>query len=110
MVSSSSISVFRPWPRPDKTPKNLGEFIARINIERGGFRNFTEESLRREIAAHENENATPQPGVEDMNVDVEEVEENSTPKAKDTRAVRDELLKDIEYASNSKSIVQRSHS
>lgn len=42
--------VLRPVPQSDRRPKNLGEFIARINADRG-FRNVTEESLRKDIEA-----------------------------------------------------------
>lgn len=40
--------VLRPVPQSDRRPKNLGEFIARVNADRG-FRNVTEESLRKEV-------------------------------------------------------------
>lgn len=42
--------VLRPVPQSDRRPKNLGEFIARVNADRG-FRNVTEEGLRKEIEA-----------------------------------------------------------
>lgn len=42
--------VLRPVPQSDRRPKNLGEFIARVNADRG-FRNVTEESLRKEMEA-----------------------------------------------------------
>lgn len=42
--------VLRPVPQSDRRPKNLGEFIARINADRG-FRNVAEESLRKDIEA-----------------------------------------------------------
>ena len=40
----------RPWPRAGQKPKNLAEFIARVNMQLGGFRNVTEASLREQIA------------------------------------------------------------
>lgn len=42
--------VLRPVPQSDRRPKNLGEFIARVNADRG-FRNVTEESLRKDMEA-----------------------------------------------------------
>ncbi|POS80819.1 mediator of RNA polymerase II transcription subunit 17 [Diaporthe helianthi] len=51
MSSNSAQSfVLRPVPQSDRRPKNLGEFIARINADRG-FRNVTEESLRKDLEA-----------------------------------------------------------
>lgn len=38
-----------PLPVGDRRPKSIAEFIARVNTERGGFRNVTEESLDKEI-------------------------------------------------------------
>lgn len=48
MMSASPFSL-RPWPTGDKKPKNLGEFVARVNAEPGGFRSVTEAKLREEI-------------------------------------------------------------
>lgn len=42
--------MLRPVPQSDRRPKNLGEFIARVNADRG-FRNVTEESLRKDMEA-----------------------------------------------------------
>lgn len=42
--------VLRPVPQSDRRPKNLGEFIARVNADRG-FRNVTEETLRKDMEA-----------------------------------------------------------
>lgn len=41
----------RPLPLGDRRPQNLSEFILRVNAERGGFRNVTEESMREEMQA-----------------------------------------------------------
>lgn len=41
----------RALPLGDRRPQNLSEFILRVNAERGGFRNVTEESLREEMQA-----------------------------------------------------------
>lgn len=44
----------RPLPCGDRRPKNLAEFIQRVNAERDGFLNITEESLRKELEAEAN--------------------------------------------------------
>lgn len=44
----------RPLPCGDRRPKNLAEFIQRVNTERDGFLNVTEESLRKEMEAEAN--------------------------------------------------------
>ena len=94
MASSSKNLALRAWPTADKKPKNLAEFVARMNVERGGFRNVTEESLRKEIEAQEN-------GVVDGNdVDMaSEPDHDSSSKAmtaEDIRAVQEKVLKSIE--------------
>lgn len=41
----------RAWPPDDKTTESLPYLIARINEQRGSFRNITEASLEEEIRA-----------------------------------------------------------
>lgn len=50
-MASSSTSTFAlsPLPVGDRRPKTIAEFIARVNAERGGFRNVTQDSLQKEI-------------------------------------------------------------
>lgn len=50
-MASSSASTFAlsPLPVGDRRPKTIAEFIARVNAERGGFRNVTQDSLQKEI-------------------------------------------------------------
>jgi mediator of RNA polymerase II transcription subunit 17 len=56
MASNQAQSfVLRPVPQSDRRPKNLAEFIARVNADRG-FRNVTEESLRKELEAESEAN------------------------------------------------------
>ncbi len=43
----------RAWPAKDDKSTALPSLISRINIERGSFRNVTEESLKEEIAKAE---------------------------------------------------------
>lgn len=82
----------RPWPIGDKKPKNLGEFIARVNAERGGFRNVTEAQLREEIAAQENGHVE----VERSSDEEEEEEESDADKGKNVMEAREEVLKNLE--------------
>ncbi|PHH69386.1 hypothetical protein CDD82_7790 [Ophiocordyceps australis] len=51
---SASLSL-RPFPVADKDPKNLAEFIARVNAQPGGFRALSESSLRQEITSRDQE-------------------------------------------------------
>ncbi|KAI0008218.1 subunit 17 of mediator complex-domain-containing protein [Xylariaceae sp. FL0662B] len=87
----------RPWPINDKKPKNLGEFIARVNAERGGFRNLTEAKLRDEIKAQEDGRAN----VEGADGSSDEEEEADSDKSKTVVAAREEFLKNIEIAHQS---------
>ncbi|KAI1804765.1 subunit 17 of mediator complex-domain-containing protein [Daldinia bambusicola] len=92
MASGSPFSL-RPWPIGDKKPKNLGEFIARISAQSGGFRNVTEAKLREEIAAQE-----------DGRVEIEgssDEEEDEDAEMKSVTVAREEFLKNIEIAHQS---------
>ncbi|OTA58575.1 hypothetical protein K449DRAFT_373525 [Hypoxylon sp. EC38] len=99
MASPSSLFSLRPWPIGDKKPKNLGEFIARVNAEQGGFRNMTEAKLREEITAQENGRVE----ADDMSdlEDEDEDEEVDADKSKKVVAAREEFLKNIEIAHQS---------
>ncbi|KAL8852990.1 MAG: hypothetical protein Q9221_002138 [Calogaya cf. arnoldii] len=60
MADQFDISL-RAWPSDDKTTKSLPYLIARINEQRGSFRNITEASLEEEIqAAKAGESEEPQ--------------------------------------------------
>ena len=48
MADQLAISL-RAWPSDDKTNESLPYLIARINDQRGSFRNITEASLEEEI-------------------------------------------------------------
>ncbi|KAI1092937.1 subunit 17 of mediator complex-domain-containing protein [Rostrohypoxylon terebratum] len=96
MSSSSSPFSLRPWPTGDKKPKNLSEFITRVNAERGGFRNMTEAKLREEIAAEENGQIEV-----DQSSDGEEEEETDDDKQKNVMAAREEFLRNLESAHQS---------
>jgi mediator of RNA polymerase II transcription subunit 17 len=75
-----------------KTGGTLKSLIERINIERGGFQNITEESLRQEIAEAELDNENG-----DENGASEEDEEEPD-RMKELMTSREEILGQIEYA------------
>lgn len=73
----------------------MGEFIARINTERGGFRNVTETELREEIKARDEGRLDSSPEGESESDD-----ETDGDKSKTIVEARDEFLKNIEIAHN----------
>jgi mediator of RNA polymerase II transcription subunit 17 len=93
MTATTTPFTVRPWPRGDKKPKNLAEFIARVNIEKKGFRNVTEESLREEIA----EQQRTQGGEEEKDAECEEGADGAGVDDKDIRVVREQMLRDVEW-------------
>jgi mediator of RNA polymerase II transcription subunit 17, fungi type len=95
MATAATPFDLRPWPRGDKKPKNLAEFITRINFERSGFRNVTEASLREEIAAEKEA-----PSQEDIDEDDKDGEDEA--EKKDIRVVRDQMLRDARYVLTAK--------
>lgn len=100
-MASGSASAFslRPWPTGDKKPKNIGEFITRINSERGGFRNVTEAELRDEIVAKDEGRLDAGNGSPEGDSDSDE--EAEVDKSKTTLAAREEFLRNIEFAHQS---------
>ncbi|KAL2062331.1 hypothetical protein VTL71DRAFT_6597 [Oculimacula yallundae] len=79
----------RPWPSANSNDA-LPSIIQRINFERGGFQNITEESLREEIAREElNNGDTAESSSED---------EEEPDKAKELNAAREEFIGQIEQA------------
>ncbi|KAI1460118.1 subunit 17 of mediator complex-domain-containing protein [Annulohypoxylon moriforme] len=96
MASSGSPFSLRPWPTGDKKPKNLSEFITRVNGERGGFRNLTEAQLREEITTQEDGQIEV-----DRSSDGEEEEETDVDKLNNVMVAREEFLKNLEFAHQS---------
>jgi hypothetical protein len=81
----------RTWPASSNSDRNdLSKLIERINIERGGFQNITEESLRQEIAEAELDN-----GSENDSSDAEIEEEPD--RLKQLMTAREEIIGQIEY-------------
>lgn len=88
----------RSWPSNTQDSSALPTLIQRINIERGGFLNITEESLRQEIAEQElnGQNEEEESSSED---------EEEPDKVKELMTARDELLKEIEYVLTSEQAI-----
>ncbi|CAL3971042.1 unnamed protein product [Diplocarpon coronariae] len=78
------------WPI-QSSEDALPSIIQRINFERGGFQNITEESLRQEIVEEESDNEK-----DNTSSSSEDVEEPD--RAKDLVVARDELILQIEGA------------
>lgn len=85
----------RPFPVADKSPKNLGDFIARVNALPGGFRAVTEASLVEDIRTRNEANCEAASQDIDMS-EAEDEEEDEDSGAKDPLAARMEVLKNIE--------------
>ncbi|KAJ8069461.1 hypothetical protein OCU04_003115 [Sclerotinia nivalis] len=86
----------RPAPTPANSSIPLPLLIARINAERGGFRNLSEDSLRQEIA--EAELGEDDEENESSSEDGEAEEEPD--RMKELLTARDEILGQIEHAHN----------
>ncbi|KAK6860012.1 hypothetical protein PG995_003648 [Apiospora arundinis] len=92
----------RPWPRGDKKPKNIGEFVARVSSERNGFRNVKEADLIEEIKAHAAGAANPDSSQDSPEGDSEsDGEAENDKKEKTAIAARDDFLKNLEAAHQS---------
>ncbi|PHH86145.1 hypothetical protein CDD83_10661 [Cordyceps sp. RAO-2017] len=98
MASNDPPPLFlRPFPVADKDPKNLAEFIARVNAQPGGFRDVTEAKLREEISASQDVKDM----VDEDDVDMVDVaDEDDAATSKDPNIARMEVLKFIDIASN----------
>ncbi|KAG5927153.1 hypothetical protein E4U42_002564, partial [Claviceps africana] len=83
----------RPFPVADRAPKNLAEFIARVNTQPGGFRAVTEEKLRDEIRSRENTAAADS---DPDDVDMSDAGHEEDPDSQDPGLARIEVLKNIE--------------
>ena len=80
------------FPPPDKNKDSLQYLIARINAQRGSFRNVTEQSLLEEIRQSEdNGESSGQLEVSETKTDVGE----DGPKKEDIATAREEMLKQV---------------
>ncbi|ESZ89615.1 hypothetical protein SBOR_9999 [Sclerotinia borealis F-4128] len=87
----------RPAPKSTTGSIPLPILIARINAERGGFRNLSEDSLRQEIAEAElGENDEENESFSEDG----ETEEEPADRMKELLTARDEILGQIEHAHN----------
>lgn len=82
----------RPFPVADQKPKNLAEFIARVNAQPGGFRSITEEKLREELRNSEDPDAA-----DDQDEELSEAAGEADVAERDPGVARMEVLKNIEY-------------
>lgn len=91
MPDQLSISL-QAFPTVDKDKESLKYLIARINQQKGSFRNVTEQSLEEEIQAEE----AGQPETDDQHVleTVEEVEDAKT-KQEEVIKAREDMIKQI---------------
>lgn len=82
----------RPPPPPDRGPKNIAEFIRRMNAEPGGFRALDEDDIRRRIAAQKNK--------ADADAEMEDADEadDEPSKTAELVAARDDLMRNINVA------------
>lgn len=84
----------RSWPASSSNDTNsLPTLIQRINFERGGFRDISEESLRQEIAEEE---AASSPAEEDGSSEEEDGEEEPD-RIKEFMTAKEEMLGRLEY-------------
>jgi mediator of RNA polymerase II transcription subunit 17 len=89
----------RPNPVADRRPKNIADFIARVNAQPGGFRALSEDKLREEIAARDAANGD---AAEDKDVHMAETGQDEDDEDEDQEAERDpqevrmEVLRNIE--------------
>ncbi|KAK2030256.1 RNA polymerase II mediator complex component SRB4 [Colletotrichum zoysiae] len=97
MASGSSMpfSSLHPVPTGGRKPKSLGEFIARVQSERG-FRNVTEESLRDEVENQKNGDAQ----VKDQDTAMSDGNPDDDEEPPDAGAARMEVLRNIDVAQN----------
>ena len=93
MADPLSISL-RSWPEDDRVRTSLPYLIARINEQRGSFRNITEASLEEEIRAAE---AGEDNGEDAKMEDDGEDDNGPQPEPKDINKARDEILKGVKY-------------
>ncbi|KZZ96072.1 RNA polymerase II mediator complex component SRB4 [Moelleriella libera RCEF 2490] len=91
----------RPFPIANREPKDLAEFIARVNTQPGGFRALSVQKLRDDIVARDSPNAA------DSDQDDGDVSDgggggggNEEEPARDPILARAEVLKNIEIAGN----------
>ena len=86
----------RPFPVADKKPKNVADFIARVNAQPGGFRSLSEAKLREEAAKRRLGDADDD---DEMDISEGDDEDDDEAAAQDPNQARMEILRNIEYES-----------
>ncbi|KAF7559829.1 hypothetical protein G7046_g4335 [Stylonectria norvegica] len=86
----------RPQPVADRKPKNIGEFIARINAQPGGFRGLSEASIREQIKARNEDDGEAADEDTDMS---DGPNDDDADAPKELEAVKGEVLRSIDIAS-----------
>ncbi|KAI5464048.1 subunit 17 of mediator complex-domain-containing protein [Mariannaea sp. PMI_226] len=89
----------RPHPVADNKPKNLAEFINRVNAQPGGFRSLSETKLREEAAASAGTKQNGELMEEDVDMS-DGVVADEEDAAKDPNEARMEVLRNIDVAGN----------
>ncbi|KAM0417291.1 hypothetical protein ACHAPT_012732 [Fusarium lateritium] len=104
----------RPNPVADRKPKNIADFIARVNSQPGGFRALSEEKLRDDILAARDAVVNGDAQDKDKDVDMagtgqdedeEDEEEEDQEATRDPQEVRMEVLRNIEHVNPSLYII-----
>lgn len=91
MAEKVSLSL-RVWPTKDAAAESLPFLILRINEQRGGFRNITEQSLEEEIRAQDAGEST----VDKTSAKpIEQDDRDLKSRQEDVIGARDEILKNI---------------
>ncbi|CEI60722.1 unnamed protein product [Fusarium venenatum] len=90
----------RPPPVADRKPRNIAEFIARVNAQPGGFRALSEAKLREEIAQENATNGDSQEKDVDMDEADEDDDEEDQDATRDPQEVRMEMFKNLDIAGN----------
>ncbi|KAI0154101.1 subunit 17 of mediator complex-domain-containing protein [Xylariaceae sp. FL1272] len=94
----------RPWPIADKQPKNIADFIARVNAVPDGFRNLDEAALRQQLREQQQrgpDTLDADDDADDGDEADEGLDEADADKAKTVVVARDEFLRNIEFAHQS---------
>lgn len=89
-------------PLNDRRPKNLSEFISRVNAQAGGFRNVRQDELQKQVEEkrqklHHDGN-DDDVHMYDGTADEEDEQADSDSETKDLTAARNNMLRNIEYA------------
>ncbi|KAJ4310874.1 RNA polymerase II mediator complex subunit [Fusarium piperis] len=93
----------RPNPVADCRPKNIADFITRVNAQPGGFRALSEDKLREDIAARGAANGDAEDKDVDMTEtgqDEEDEDDEDQETTRDPQEVRMEVLRNIDIAGN----------